>query len=564
MKKYIWIMALLAAPALAGAQSMYDAMTFSESLYYGTARSIALGNAVTALGGDLGSVTINPAGTAVANYSQVTLTPGLSISTTGTGYSPVYGGNSTTYNKVTKTKFVVPNGGMSLCFDTGRDYGIKTMTFSLVANTTNRHLAYAEGAGINDLTSISGYFARVANGMYGGPMMDPDIFDKMSDPWMNSDFDWSTLAAKSSNVIAYSKGKGRYLGLAENDDEMVCGPLRQTSITQKAGSKTDIVINMAFNANDNLYFGFNLGLPVQSYSYNESFREVPLDSEQFPITFIDDDDKETTTYVNGMDYNYSYATNMNGIYFKAGLIWLPVKNLRIGAAVKTPTAFTVSESWQTSASSHYVNSIYSARTVSPLGEYNYKFRSPYEINAGVAYTFGKLALLSVDYELEDFSVMRFNERGASNGVFGVVNNINRQFCGLAHNLRVGAELRFGLCFTARAGFNLKTSPERCYRDNFGTMVYADDYAMDYESFEYGRRTLDKASMLYLKKNVMSYSFGIGYASKGSFFADAAFRNTVYPVENFAPYGEYYLDVEAPNVSKQRNLIDIALTVGWRF
>ena len=50
MKKTLTAIIFLLAGILADAQSVYDAMTFSQNNYYGTARSIALGNAVTALG----------------------------------------------------------------------------------------------------------------------------------------------------------------------------------------------------------------------------------------------------------------------------------------------------------------------------------------------------------------------------------------------------------------------------------------------------------------------------------------------------------------------------------
>ena len=50
--------------ALAG-QNAWDAMRYSQVNYQGTARSLALGNAVTALGGDFGSITLNPAASAV-------------------------------------------------------------------------------------------------------------------------------------------------------------------------------------------------------------------------------------------------------------------------------------------------------------------------------------------------------------------------------------------------------------------------------------------------------------------------------------------------------------------
>ena len=66
MKKIFAIAAFLAAAVGAGAQNFYDAITFSQNQYFGTARSVAMGNAMTAVGGDLGSVGINPAGSATS------------------------------------------------------------------------------------------------------------------------------------------------------------------------------------------------------------------------------------------------------------------------------------------------------------------------------------------------------------------------------------------------------------------------------------------------------------------------------------------------------------------
>ena len=60
MKKTFIAITLLLTAATAGAQTMYDALTYSQNNYYGTARSIGMGNAMTAVGGDLGSVRHHP------------------------------------------------------------------------------------------------------------------------------------------------------------------------------------------------------------------------------------------------------------------------------------------------------------------------------------------------------------------------------------------------------------------------------------------------------------------------------------------------------------------------
>ena len=66
--KMICVAAVLTSVYSLSAQNMYDAINLSRNEYLGTARSMALGNAVTAVGGDLGMIGINPAGSAVASY----------------------------------------------------------------------------------------------------------------------------------------------------------------------------------------------------------------------------------------------------------------------------------------------------------------------------------------------------------------------------------------------------------------------------------------------------------------------------------------------------------------
>ena len=51
------------------AQDADQAYNFSENLYIGTARTLAMGNAFTAVGGDLGALSINPASSGVLRMS---------------------------------------------------------------------------------------------------------------------------------------------------------------------------------------------------------------------------------------------------------------------------------------------------------------------------------------------------------------------------------------------------------------------------------------------------------------------------------------------------------------
>ena len=75
MKKTISFITLLLVSAACYAQDTYgiirDGTTWSENEYMGSARTIGMGNAVTAVGGDMGTLQFNPAGSAVAHIPKL-------------------------------------------------------------------------------------------------------------------------------------------------------------------------------------------------------------------------------------------------------------------------------------------------------------------------------------------------------------------------------------------------------------------------------------------------------------------------------------------------------------
>ena len=173
MKKTTITIILALAAVCANAQTAYDAQMFSENDYEGTARTMAMGNAFTALGGDLGSVVINPAGSAVAKYSQITLTPALSISSSTTqGVSPYTTGELPYFEKQMRssmTRFGIPNLGLTINWDTNRKSGLKNMSFGFIVNRTATYNEDVYASGTNSSTSFMGSMAYDAtvNGCIG-------------------------------------------------------------------------------------------------------------------------------------------------------------------------------------------------------------------------------------------------------------------------------------------------------------------------------------------------------------------------------------------------------------
>ena len=233
----------------------------------------------------------------------------------------------------------------------------------------------------------------------------------------------------------------------------------------------------------------------------------------------------------------------------------------------------MSESWSYSTSTNFDDSYFSDKASSPQGEYSYLMRTPYRASFGAAFTFGKKGLISVDYELADYSVTSFREVREfrrANDSFLEQNWANRYFAGVEHNIRVGAELRVTPEVTLRAGYSMMTSPERWWTSSDGQKVTADDFFADIYSYMNHQKNL--VTPHYYNDRMRTFSAGVGYSSPGSFFMDAAVRLMRYPDSTFAPYYDYasydsygnLATVPSPRVLTHRSLWNVALTFGWRF
>ena len=571
MKKILVSVVLLGAAVAAGAQTMYDAMNYSQNNYYGTARSMALGNAVTAVGGDLGTIGINPAGSAVAGYSQFTISPGISMSSSVSNYSPVGELQYGSPTRISRRKMFVPNIGFSLNMDTGNEYGVKNWTIAFISNHTNSyHNAFA-GFGVNSNTSRFAEFASACTGLGSS------VFD--GDPYYDSDVTWDLISAYKANLFG-SYGDGRhYAGNTttlspDGSYSYVPSDLNQASEVVRVGYKSDVLFNVGANFNDWLYLGFNIGMPTASYQYKEFYSETAANPDMFPIIFIKDGREVPTNFRSGSS-DYSYIADVSGIYAKVGAIMLPTERLRFGVSFQTPTSYTVKEQWQYDAASNSDDSRFNASASSPTGSYEYCLKSPYVLDLGLAYTFGAFGLLSVDYELMDYSVMKFKDVYEDSYYYGddtfrVANEVNNLFCGASHSLRVGAEVRVTPMLSLRAGYSFITSPEKYYQDSNGNTVGPDLYKDDFDNYHNKVALLDGGH--YYNDMIKSFSAGLGYSSNGSFFCDFAFRQNRYPTSWFSPYYDYVnynsaglaVNVASPKVRTDRVLREFVLTFGWRF
>ena len=587
MRKAIFTALVSLTVATAGAQTMYDGLTFSQNNYYGTARSIGMGNAMTAVGGDLGSIGINPAGSAVAGYSQFTITPNLTMSAMNASYSAYPIDNVDKFsNEQGKrlTRFSLPNFGATFNWNTGNRSGLKSITYGIVVNGTNNFTSKMLAGGQNDKTSYLGAMAVGAdgfhldflNGYLDGKGNKIDIWDNAyyENDDRNMPAPWSAIVNAQAGAIAnygsdiepnykyryiaateryypiteqdvnngdYILGKGEYIkdGYVLDEDGngvynvSLGGPLNQAYGRSVTGSKYDVLFNVGFNFSETFFVGANLGVTSLNYNYDEYFKEAAVNPDDFYTEFEKGD-----TYFSDYRTRYSSTVDGSGVYGKFGFLWRPVDGIRVGAAVQTPTIMEINERWRQDVNVNYTDAQYNGSAQTPEGEYSYRVRSPYRLNAGAAFTFAGMALISADYEMTDYSTMKFMSKdgGWNDDSYSDLNDEIRDCMGVSHMIRVGAEFKPVPEFAVRAGYNFSTTPEYTYNGN---------------------------EKIKLNDRINSFSVGLGYSSNGSFFADIAARLMMLSDEYISPYADY-MDVASPMILNKRDIYSITATFGWRF
>ena len=563
MKKTLifFFCAALAIPA--AAQSWEQALQFSENNYGGSARSMAMGNALTAVGGDPGSIGLNPAGSSVAGYSQFFISPGLSITSnvaqgvTPEGYSDPVG----LADRVTSgyTRFKLPNVGFTINMNTGRKTGLKRVSVGFLHNSTNDFTDRMESAGINfGKHSYAGSLASLAQGYSTDVMGKADWYAEGA----GNQPQWNSMVGFRCGMFDLVDGK--YLAVTDlfntSGEPEAAAQLYQNYGFQSRGYKQDIILNMSANFVDKFYIGMNLGITSLNYVETQFWEERPNGAFP-PIHYTDG----TVATFNSLLMNRRYEAKGSGVYFKAGFLWRPVAGLRLAAAVQTPTLVNMTGRCSWYGETNFTGQYFPSRK-SPEDEWLYTLTMPFRFNVGVAYAIGQFGVLSVDYEGVDYRHSRYGGRSEyneySSGAYSNENADIQDALGFAHNIRAGFEFKPSEALAIRVGYNFSTGGQRNWLDwSDGSLTLVP--LSDQERADQCKHAV---------------SFGGGY-SFGHFYADLAVRLRFLPSVYYKPYDHYtytpggtydyvdkYVDVtkETPLVRARTTGIDTVLSFGWRF
>lgn len=567
MKRLISLALGTALAVTASAQSWQDALLFSKNEYGGTARSVAMGNALTAVGGDLGSVGLNPAGSAVAGYSQFAITPGVSISIVGaTSDNP-----DLAYGDKVQTAFArmkMPNIGFVLAMDSGHRTGLRRVSIGFVSNSTADYTTRMYAAGINSSNSFCGSLASHAAGYPEDALSGANT----KYGWWNLDENAETSGLFWQDIVGYRSAmfgtvNGRYLGLTDWDKDGkntgVLAPLYQKYGFQTKGYKHDMLFNVGLNFGDTFYLGANLGLTAIRYGQSEYWSEQPNNESEFPaIPF----DVNPNARFRSLEMKNIFDAKGGGVYLKVGALWR-LGALRLGAAVQTPTVMNIDTRMAWYGKSN-VDGVNLPASQSPEWNDTYVLVSPWRFNTGLALTLGQVALLSADYEMVNYGNAFFRSRSESSiyypsGYFDDANADIRDVLGASYMLRVGTEVKVGPAVALRLGYGFTTSGEKNYLD----------WEYNPSDDKYHLRVFPLSAEERAAMCRHFFSAGAGFTT-GPFFADVAVRyksrfNQYYTSYYYydqadADYTSKYTVDVVPEITAVYKRIEAMITLGWRF
>jgi hypothetical protein len=180
-----------------------DAFTFSNTDLGGTARSMAMGGAFGALGGDLSVISNNPAGLGVYRSSEVSGTLDLSSINTSTNWS------GTSLNK-NKMRFTPNNFAFSLYFPTSSD-GIRNWSFGFSYNRLKNFKRSYSMVTHGQTYSMADYAAWQASNAYGygkGITQSDLTYTSNYDPYNNSNLSgyWLPILGFESGMYDHFAG----------------------------------------------------------------------------------------------------------------------------------------------------------------------------------------------------------------------------------------------------------------------------------------------------------------------------------------------------------------------
>lgn len=403
-------------------QNVDDALRYSQVFYNGTARFMSMSGAFTALGGDLSTLSQNPAGLAVFRSSEISISPQLFNYRSLTSFN---NNNSRDY----LYNFNLSQAGIALnLINRKTETGLINLNFGYSFNRTNNlnQSIVIEGISNNNTQSMADYWAYMSE---GHTKADLASSGKLYDAFLaNQVWVIDTLSGISDSYGTIYSDWGDSL-------PSIYGQTIKRIITSD-GYTGEHAISIAGNFSNKLFLGLTLG--ISKLNYESKYAHLEATDKDLPSKYTD------------FVYNYYMLDKGTGYSLKLGAIFRPIEPLRIGLAFHSPTYYKIDEYVHDDITAHQTGNYIPTASNYPT-RYSYALTTPFRVIVGVAYQLKKLAIFSAEYEFADYGMAKFSETGDNYNYTGK-NDTIKSTLGSVHNLRIGTEVRLGKLYL-RGGYS---------------------------------------------------------------------------------------------------------------
>lgn len=433
MKKYILLLITIITVNIIQAQEIRDALRYSQENLNGTARFRAMSGAFGALGGDLSSINVNPAGSAIFANNQL----GFTLNNTSINNNSNFFDNATS---VKDSSFDLNQAGGVFVFKNQNKLN-NWKKFSIAINFENTNVLNntVYSAGTNPTNSIANYFLSFANGVPLNVLEDSN-YDELGHGAQQAFLGYQGYII---NPVNNNSTNTNYTSNVPTG-----GNYYQENTIIAKGYNGKLSFNAATSFKDKLYIGVNLNSHFVDFRQSSRFYE----DNEAPLT-----SNYTVSRVQFDNDLYTYGT---GFSFQLGAIAKLSKELRFGIAFESPTWLRLNDEFtqQLIGVSANTSEELAPDVVNPnITNYYepYKLQTPSKWTGSMAYVFGKKGLISVDYAIKNYSSIQFKPN--SDPYYRTLNNKMNILLNSASELRLGAEYKIE-AWSLRGGYRLEQSP----------------------------------------------------------------------------------------------------------
>ena len=476
----------------AGAQETYQNATLIANDLNGTARYVAMGGAMEALGADISTIASNPAGIGLFRSSQVSTSFGF-VSQSSTG----------SFDKGDRTNISFDQVGIVWAMRSGKKSFLnvafnyhKSRNFNQIITAAN-HL----GSGSQN---IQAYAKGMLTGQLGASSYTNSDGDVVYEPTFSGSYPayYSQSDELYNQAVNFDYTDGNYYSYAAEDF---------TFKRANTGYIGEYDFNISGNINDRVYLGITFGIRDVHYKAYTRYTESLVNTSGTALgdVTLSDERKITGT----------------GFDVKAGIIVRPLEDspFRIGLYVSTPTYYDLTTSNRTRLDNDSEVGSYDYVTIS--NAYDFELYTPWTFGISLGHTIGTSVALGASYEFADYGTTDTRVKdGGYDWYDGYYNSSSSD-----HEMNDHTECTLRGVSTLKLGVEYKPLPQLALRIgyNYISPMYESDGMKGYATdviYSYGS-AYDSTTDYTNWKSTNRLTLGAGYTYK-RFNVDVAYQYAV--------------------------------------